>query len=95
MPEEQLLISKAGPEKNGKEEEQDHRISVLNVDGQSFLRHREGGKIRVLWENSQKYCNGGVSSRLMYKGLDYVRKVVGKIICYYSHQTQVLVHDTQ
>ena len=81
MPEKQLLINKAGPGKNGKEEEQDHRISVLNVDGQSFLRLREGRKIRVLWENAQKYCNGGVSSRLMYKDLDYVRKVVGKIIC--------------
>ena len=75
-----MLLDNPGLERSRKEEKQDHRINLLNVDGQSFFRDGKGEK-RILLENAQKYCNGGASSRLMYKDLDYVRKVVGKIIC--------------
>lgn len=75
-----MLVDNTGLERSGKEEKQDHRINLLNVDGQSFFRDGKGEK-RILLENAQKYCSGGASSRLMYKDLDYVRKVVGKIIC--------------
>ena len=37
-----MLIDHPGLERSGKEEKQDHRISLLNVDGQSFLRDGEG-----------------------------------------------------
>lgn len=39
-----LLKDKASPEGSGKKEEQEHRVSLLNVEGQSSLRDREEKK---------------------------------------------------
>ena len=45
-----------------------------------FSEMGRGKKKEYYWK-MHRYSNGGASSRLMYKDLDYVRKVVGKIIC--------------